>query len=90
MTTDQTIEVFRCTLEGVAQMAIDEVLTPLGIPADIHNRTSHALPAPASMAGGYFIAVPHPRAAEAIAALREALSGGVLPEDGEVEPLQGG
>ena len=50
-----------------AQAAIDEVLEPLGIDAFVHDRVSHALPAPASMPGGYFIAVPLTRAAEAAA-----------------------
>jgi hypothetical protein len=78
------VEVFRCTDEAVAQMAIDEVLEPAGIPAYVHNRSSHAFPAPASIAGGFFVAVPRSKAAEAREALREAQSGGALSTDGDV------
>jgi hypothetical protein len=81
---DDLVEVFQCTHEAVAQMAIDEVLTPEGIPATVHNRTSKAIPAPASMMGDYFIAVPRGRAAEAIDALNEAQEAGALSDDGEV------
>jgi hypothetical protein len=82
--SDELVEVYRSTYRAVAQMAIDEVLSPAGIPADIHNRTSSSLPAPASMAGNFFIAVPRARAAEAIDLLTEAQEGGVLSDDGEV------
>ena len=82
--SDDLVEVFRCTDRAVAQMAIDEILSPAGIPADIHNRTSSILPAPASMSGGFFVAVPRSRAAEAIDLLTEAQEGGALSDDGEV------
>jgi len=86
-TKNELIEVFRCTDEALARMAIDEVLEPAGIPADIHNRSSHAFPAPASMSGGFFVAVPHARAREAIELLDSAQEDGVLSEDGEVGDL---
>jgi hypothetical protein len=80
--TDEMVEVFRAVDRMGAQAAIDEVLQPLGIDGFVHDRMSHALPAPASMPGGYFIAVPVTRASEAVAALRDALTDGAI--DGEV------
>jgi hypothetical protein len=85
--SDEVTEVFRTGDEMLAQIAIDEVLTPAGIDALVHNRVSHAFPAPASMSGAYFIAVRVDQAASACAALREAQAEGVLPPDGEVANL---
>jgi len=82
MADDEMMEVFRAVDRMGAQAAIDVVLQPLGIDASVHDRMSHALPAPASMPGGYFIAVPVVRAAEAAAALRDAVTDGAI--DGEV------
>lgn len=82
MAEDELVEVFRTTDEMGAQAAIDEVLTPAGIDAFVHDRVSHRLPAPASMPGSYFIAVPVDKAAEAGQLLRDAITDGVL--DGEV------
>jgi hypothetical protein len=79
---DELMEVFRAADEMAAQAAIDEVLEPLGIDGFVHNRVSHALPAPASMSGAYFVAVPVDRAEEAAAALRDAVTDGAI--DGEV------
>ena len=79
---DEMVEVFRAVDRMGAQATIDEVLQPLGIDAFIHDRMSHALPAPDAMPGGYFIAVPVTRASEAVAALRDALTDGAI--DGEV------
>jgi hypothetical protein len=76
---EELTEVFRCGDPMGAQAAIDEVLTPAGIPAMVHNRVSHALPAPASMPGTYFVAVPVAKAPHAIALLREAIEDGALP-----------
>jgi hypothetical protein len=76
------LEVFRATDSMAAEAAIAEVLEPLGIDAFVHDRVSHALPAPASMPGGYFIAVPFGRSQEAIAALRDAVTDGAI--EGEV------
>jgi hypothetical protein len=47
--TDDQVEAFRL---------VDAVLRPAGIEAVIRDRMAHALPAPASQPGGYFIAVP--------------------------------
>ena len=82
MADDEVIEVFRTQDQMAAQTAIDEVLEPLGIDGFIHDRVSHALPAPASMPGGYFVAVPSERVAEAAQALRDAITDGAI--DGEV------
>ncbi len=82
MSDDELVEVFRAVDAMGAQAAIDEVLEPLGIDAYVHDRMSHALPAPASMPGAYFVAVPLGRVAEAAAALREAVTDGAI--DGEV------
>ncbi|HEX6839839.1 MAG TPA: hypothetical protein VF334_24860 [Polyangia bacterium] len=82
MAEDDMVEVFRAADRMGAQAAIDEVLGPLGIEGWVHDRMSHALPAPASMPGGYFVAVPLARASEAVAALRDALTDGAI--DGEL------
>ena len=87
MVEEEMIEVFRCTDRGVAQMAIDEVLQPAGIPAIVHNRTSSAFPAPASIAGAFFVAVPKEQANDAVAALNDAQEEGSLSDDGEVAEL---
>jgi hypothetical protein len=84
MNPDELVEVFRCADELLAQTAIDEVLAPAGIEAQVHNRVSHAFPAPASLPGAYFIAVPRSQAADAAEALREAQSDGVIPSDAEI------
>ena len=77
-------EVFATPDQAVAERVIDEILTPAGIRAAIHNRQSAAFPAPAASFGRYFVAVPKSRAAEAIDALREAQEGGVLGDEGEL------
>jgi hypothetical protein len=82
MADDELVEVFRAADEMAAQAAVEEVLQPMGIDAFVHDRVSHALPAPASMPGGYFVAVPIERAEEAAAALRDAVTDGAI--DGEV------
>jgi hypothetical protein len=82
MADDELVEVFRAADEMSAQAAIDEVLEPLGIDGFVHNRVSHALPAPATMPGNYWVAVPVERATEAAAALRDAVVDGAI--EGEV------
>lgn len=82
MADDEMVEVFRAADAMAAQAAIDEVLGPLGIDGFVHDRVSHALPAPASMPGGYFVAVPVDRATQAAAALQDALVDGAI--EGEV------
>jgi hypothetical protein len=83
-TLDDMTEVYATADLAVAERVLDEVLIPAGIPAAIHNRQSSALPAPSSLFGRYFIAVPKNRAAEAIDALREAQEAGVLGDEGEL------
>ena len=82
MADDEMVEVFRAANRMSAQAAIDEVLGPLGIEGFIHDRNSHALPAPDAMPGAYFVAVPIERASEAVAALRDAVTDGAV--DGEI------
>jgi len=84
---DELIEVFFTGDAMTARTAIEEVLAPAGIEAFVHDRVSHALPAPASMPGGYFVAVPVDQALEAARALRDALTDGALG-DGEVAELE--
>jgi len=52
------VEVHRADDQAEALRIVDTVLLPAGIQAVIHDRTDHALLAPASQPGGYFIAVP--------------------------------
>jgi hypothetical protein len=81
---DEMVEVFRAGDRGLAQQAIDEVLRPAGIPAVVHNRSSSSFPAPASLPGAFFVAVPGEKRQSAIEALREAVDGGVIPPLGTV------
>src|SRR5262245_4426219 len=76
---EELTEVFRSPDEMGAQAAVEEILTPADIPAMVHNRVSHAFPAPASLPGAYFVAVPVGKAPDAIALLREAIEDGALP-----------
>jgi len=76
---EELTEVFRAPDQLGAQAAIDEVLGPNEIPAMMHNRVSHAFPAPASLPGAYFVAVPVAQAPHAVALLREAIEDGLLP-----------
>ena len=82
MADEELVEVFRTVQQMAARTAIDTVLEPLGIDGYIHDRVSHALPAPDSMPGSYFVAVPSDRAGEAAQALRDAITDGAI--DGEV------
>lgn len=84
---DAMVEVFRTRDALVAKVVIDEVLAELGIDGFVHDRVSHMLPAPATLDGGYFVAVPAARAVEAARALREALEDGAIA-DGEVADLR--
>jgi uncharacterized membrane protein len=72
----------------LAQMVVDEVLKPEGIVGVIHDRASVMIPAPATMTGGFYIAVPKEKALDAIAALKTALSAGVVPDSLEVATLE--
>ena len=82
--TIHEVEVFRTADPLSAQVAVDEVLKPAGISAEIHDRTSRPFPAPAAQPGGYFVAVDQKDAPAAIRTLTEAQEAGVLSEAGEV------
>ena len=84
---DEMVEVFRTRDALMAKVVIDEVLAELGIDGFVHDRVSHIIPAPATLDGGYFVAVPAARAIEAARALREALEDGAIA-DGEVADLR--
>ncbi len=75
---DDTVEVYRCFNEMEANRAIVEVLSQEHIMAFRRDRFSHALPAPGTEPGGYFIAVRQAEAEAARRLLREALRDGVL------------
>jgi hypothetical protein len=75
---DELVEVYRCISEMEADRAMVEVLEPLGIESYLRDRVSHALPAPVSEPGNYFIAVAEDDAERAREALREALEDDVL------------
>lgn len=78
-------EVYRTNSQMEADRAIVEVLGAEGIEAYLHDRSSHALPAPASQTGSYFIAVAEEDVAEARQLLRDALEDEALDaEEGEV------
>ncbi len=81
---EDVVEVFVVGDRFGAQAAIDEVLRPAGIEAVIHDRTSGVIAAPASLPGGYFVAVSAEDAAAATTALRDAQSAGALSKDGAV------
>jgi hypothetical protein len=81
---DEMVEVFRAGDRALAQQAIDEVLAPARIPAVIHNRSSSSFPAPASLPGAFFIAVPVDKRTAAIDALRGAVDAGALPPLGTI------
>ena len=76
------VEVFSTDVEIVAMMVQDEILQPAGIYAALHDRRSHSMPAPASMAGTLGIAVPERDAARAREVLRQAQTDQVLLDDG--------
>ena len=76
--TDNLVEVYRSTDAMDADRAIVEVLQPEGIDCFLRDRVSHALPAPDSETGGYFVAVPEANADTARALLRQALSDGII------------
>ncbi len=75
------VEVFSTDNEMVARMIIDEILRPQGLRAGLHDRRSHSMPAPASMAGTLGVAVPEEEAAQARTLLREAQKDKILYGD---------
>lgn len=81
---EEMVEVMITKDELTVQTALEEVLEPAGIEAVVHDRMSAAFPAPASMPGGLYVAVPVSRATEAVQLLRDAQRDRVLPEDAEI------
>jgi hypothetical protein len=80
----QLVEVFVCDNEILARMVVDEILLPQGVSSALHDRSSHSLPAPASMAGVFGVAVANEDAAQARLILLEAQRDKVLLDDGEI------
>jgi hypothetical protein len=78
LTVDDTVEVYRCDTAMEANRAIVEVLSTEHIMAFRRDRVSHALPAPATETGGYYIAVRGAEAAAARRLLRKGLEDRVL------------
>jgi hypothetical protein len=78
---DDTVEVYRTTNEMDANRAIVEVLSPEHILAFRRDRFSHALPAPGTETGGYFIAVRKIESEKARSLLEQALADGVIDKD---------
>lgn len=79
--TDTFVEVFSTDNELVARMVIDDLLRPEGIVPALHDRRSHSMPAPASMAGTLGVAVPEAEAEQARTLLREAQKDKILYGD---------
>jgi hypothetical protein len=79
---NDVVEVFVTRDRMAAETVADEILAGQGIDAVIHDRVSHMIPAPASMDGGYFVAVPSTQVQRAVETLQEALAGGIV--DGEL------
>ena len=73
-TPEDYVEVHRTDDQGEALRLVDVVLRPNGINAVIHDRVDHALPAPASQPGGYFIAVPKGERDRALELIQSAVS----------------
>ena len=85
------VEVFTTDDEMVARLVIDEILRPQGLYAALHDRRSHSMPAPATMAGTLGVAVPQSAAQKARQILLQAqhdkvlLDEGLIVGDGEPE-----
>jgi hypothetical protein len=78
---EEMVEVYRCATEMEADRALVEVLEAEDIEGYRRDRVSHALPAPDSESGNYFIAVPIADAERARGLLQEALADEVLDAD---------
>ncbi len=78
---DEMVEVALARSNAEAQMIVDEVLSPAGIPATIHNRSSTMIPAPATLQGGFYVAVPRAAASDAADVLAEAQDNGAIPDE---------
>ena len=84
---DEMVEVALARSNAEAQMIVDEILSPAGIPATIHNRASTMIPAPATLQGGFYVAVPRDAADDAVDALAEAQDSGAIPDEVVVAEL---
>lgn len=71
-------EVFETDSVTEAQRIVDVILRPQGIDAILHDRTSHALPAPAAMSGSVFVAVLSGQVRSARQMLAEACESGYI------------
>ena len=86
-TEEEMVEVYRCNSELEADRILVEVLEPEGIATYVRSRASHALPAPDSEAGAYFLAVPAGDAERARELLADARDDEVIDEEaGELLP----
>jgi hypothetical protein len=74
-------EVFESDSVIEAQRIVDVILRPQGIDAVLHDRTSHAFPAPATMAGGVFVAVLSEQVRKARELISEACEAGYVSEE---------
>lgn len=81
---DLQVEIFRTRNRMLAQMIVENILASEGISAVIHDRQMHSLPAPLAMSGEIGVAVSEIDREVALAALREAASGGVPLDEGEI------
>lgn len=79
---EQYVEIYHTGSTPEALRVLDVILRPKGIAAVLHDRTSKALPAPASEPGVLSIAVPTEQRALAEKLLREAI------QDGYLDPSQ--
>ncbi len=80
-------EVYRAAHILEADRAAIEILQPAGVHVVRRDRVIHALPAPSSEVGAYFLAVPERDAEKARKLLSRAQSDGVLDSDaGQVLP----
>jgi hypothetical protein len=80
---DDFLEIYHTDSTVEAGRILEVVLIPQGIEGVIHDRTDHALPAPASQPGEVSIAVPRGQKAEAVRLLLEAREAGYL-ESGHI------
>jgi len=78
---DELVEVYRCTGLLEVERAVVEVLEPMGIACMRRDRQSHALPAPGTLSGAWFVAVPAASAEEARKVLHQAIGDHILDGD---------
>ncbi len=67
------VEIYETDSQARAARIVAVVLRAQGVEAVLHDRTDHAIPAPASQPGSYFIAVPADDRERALTLLREYL-----------------